>query len=266
MRHTAALIAWLCLAFTAPATAEDVSSERILPGWRQADSVHVAGVEIILQDGWKTYWRAPGGNGIPPQFDFSRSENLKSASVGFPNPTIFSTFGVESIGYSGRVLFPIHIVPEDPAKPVSLNIDLAYGVCEEICIPVSAALTAVLHPGSSSGSDEIREAMTALPMTRDEAGILRVVCEVTVDGSSGEVAARIEFANLISGTPRAVFETGSEEIWVGTPSQVIEPQSVTLRAPMEYFGTGSLTLRPEDVRLTLLSAERSIDIQGCPSG
>ena len=27
-------------------------------------------VEFDLDEGWKTYWRQPGGSGIPPEFDF----------------------------------------------------------------------------------------------------------------------------------------------------------------------------------------------------
>jgi DsbC/DsbD-like thiol-disulfide interchange protein len=28
--------------------------------------VHLAGVEITLGEGWKTYWRMPGDAGVPP--------------------------------------------------------------------------------------------------------------------------------------------------------------------------------------------------------
>ena len=34
---------------------------------------------VKLRPGWKTYWRYPGDSGVPPQFDFSGSENLKKA-------------------------------------------------------------------------------------------------------------------------------------------------------------------------------------------
>src|SRR5262249_18611557 len=37
-----------------------------------------AGIEIRLDKGWKTYWRYPGDSGVPPRFDFTRSENVKS--------------------------------------------------------------------------------------------------------------------------------------------------------------------------------------------
>src|SRR5262245_41286607 len=41
----------------------------------------IAGVEIKLADGWKTYWRNPGEGGLAPRFDWSASKNLGSAHV-----------------------------------------------------------------------------------------------------------------------------------------------------------------------------------------
>src|SRR5260221_13374208 len=49
-----------------------------------ADLVYRSGVEIKLNPGWKTYWRYPGDSGVPPTFDFSKSENVKAATVLFP--------------------------------------------------------------------------------------------------------------------------------------------------------------------------------------
>ena len=55
--------------------------------WRRALR---AGIEIKLQPGWKTYWRYPGDSGVPPRFDFSGSENLKTAKVLYPAPHLFT--------------------------------------------------------------------------------------------------------------------------------------------------------------------------------
>src|SRR5262245_57588765 len=39
---------------------------------------YLAGVEVVLADGWKTYWRMPGDAGVPPSFDWSDSANTAS--------------------------------------------------------------------------------------------------------------------------------------------------------------------------------------------
>ena len=38
----------------------------------------VAGLEIELDEGWKTYWRTPG-DGLPPSVDWTKSRNLGQA-------------------------------------------------------------------------------------------------------------------------------------------------------------------------------------------
>ncbi|MBV9557707.1 MAG: cytochrome C biogenesis protein, partial [Pseudolabrys sp.] len=62
-----------------------------------------AGVEIKLQPGWKTYWRYPGDSGVPPQFDFAGSDNLRSARVRWPAPHAFNDETGTSIGYKESV-------------------------------------------------------------------------------------------------------------------------------------------------------------------
>ncbi len=44
-----------------------------------------AGVQIELDPKWKTYWRFPGGSGIPTQFDWSGSKNVKSFEILYYN-------------------------------------------------------------------------------------------------------------------------------------------------------------------------------------
>src|SRR6266851_1562741 len=67
------------------------SAARLLAGSRSG-AVLMGGVAFQLQPGWKTYWRTPGDSGVPPRFDFSKSENIeadtvpKPANVGDPNP------------------------------------------------------------------------------------------------------------------------------------------------------------------------------------
>ena len=35
---------------------------------------YLGALRLTLKDGWKTYWRAPGDAGIPPQFDWNGSQ------------------------------------------------------------------------------------------------------------------------------------------------------------------------------------------------
>ena len=72
-------IAALAALLVLPAQAQvpdSVAEIGIVPGWRDSDGRHVAGLSIRLAPGWKTYWRSPGEGGIPPVFNWSGSSNI----------------------------------------------------------------------------------------------------------------------------------------------------------------------------------------------
>src|SRR3978361_503586 len=61
------------------------SAVRLLAGARSS-AVLLGGISFQLQPGWKTYWRTPGDSGVPPRFDFSKSENIEAVTVLWPAP------------------------------------------------------------------------------------------------------------------------------------------------------------------------------------
>lgn len=120
-----------------------------------------AGVEIKLGAGWKTYWRYPGDSGVPPRFNFDRSENVATISVSFPAPHGFSDDGGRSIGYKDSVILPLQIVPKEPGKPVVLRLDLDYAICEKLCVPAEAKAELAL-----TRNDGVHEAALAASEAR----------------------------------------------------------------------------------------------------
>jgi DsbC/DsbD-like thiol-disulfide interchange protein len=119
LRH-AALAACGVMLLGAPAHAAEASpwsqdgrsSLRLVAGANKNGGAPLrAGVEIKLQPGWKTYWRYPGDSGVPPRFDFSGSDNLKSATVLYPAPYLFVDEVGRSLGYKDAVMFPVLISP-----------------------------------------------------------------------------------------------------------------------------------------------------------
>ena len=114
------------------------SAVRLLAGSRSG-AVLLGGVAFQLQPGWKTYWRTPGDSGVPPRFDFSKSENIEAVTVLWPAPTKFDDgAGGHSMGYHNQVVLPLRIVAKNADKPVTLRADINYAVCEKLCIPVQA--------------------------------------------------------------------------------------------------------------------------------
>src|SRR5262245_33463501 len=113
---------------------------------------YLAGVEIALDAGWKTYWRMPGDAGVPPNFDWSGSSNVASLTVLYPAPSRMSEPAAETVGYKHAVLFPVELVPKDASQPVRLRLALEFGVCREICIPAEARFSLALTPAEMAGN------------------------------------------------------------------------------------------------------------------
>ena len=114
---------------------------------RMPQGHYLAGLEIVLDDGWKTYWRNPGDGGVPPSFDWAGSANVAAIKVLYPAPMRLPEANGISIGYKHAVLLPIEVTPQDPAKPIALKLALEFGVCRDICIPATATLDIAIPPG-----------------------------------------------------------------------------------------------------------------------
>ena len=166
------LVFFLALAF--PALAADASpwdgdargAVRIIAAATTTEAgsaVPRAGVEVKLGSGWKTYWRYPGDSGVPPNFDFTGSKNVKIVTVLWPAPQRLTDEGGASIGYKSDVVFPLRIVPEDAAKPVVLRLKLDYAVCEKLCIPAEAKAELALTTTSGAYAARLAESEATIP-------------------------------------------------------------------------------------------------------
>jgi DsbC/DsbD-like thiol-disulfide interchange protein len=180
-----------------------------------------AGVEVRLAPGWKTYWRYPGDSGIPPRFDFSGSQNVKSVTVRWPAPRRSVDESGTTIVYKHDVVFPLEIVPEDAATPTTLRLKLDYGVCAKICVPADAKgeLTA---DGSSMFAERIAasEALVPKPAALGADGALSVRAarregnKVVVDiaapaGADVELFAEGPAPDWALPVPTPISQTGS---------------------------------------------------------
>src|SRR3569833_3160178 len=106
---------------SSPWTRDSHAQLRLLAGSRNGP-VLLGGISFKLDKGWKTYWRTPGDSGVPPRFDFSKSENVEAVTVLWPAPQAFDDgAGGHSIGYHDSVVLPLRIVAKSADKPVILR-------------------------------------------------------------------------------------------------------------------------------------------------
>jgi len=139
------------------------SAVRLLAGSRSGP-VLLGGVAIQLDAGWKTYWRTSGDSGVPPRFDFSKSDNVEAVTVLWPAPTKFDDgAGGFSLGYRNQVVLPLRIVPKSTDKPVTLRADISYAVCEKLCIPVEASTELAFTSVASTEDNVLSTALDTVP-------------------------------------------------------------------------------------------------------
>src|SRR5271156_3347189 len=171
--RSAALFALAALTSFSPieARAQDASpwqkashaAVRLLAGSRSGP-VLLGGVAVQLDPGWKTYWRTSGDSGVPPRFDFSKSDNIEAVTVLWPAPTKFDDgAGGNSLGYHDQVVLPLRIVAKNADKPVTLRAEVNYAVCEKLCIPVEASAELAFNSVASTEDSALFAALDTVP-------------------------------------------------------------------------------------------------------
>jgi DsbC/DsbD-like thiol-disulfide interchange protein len=184
-----------------PWSGDQRSAARLLAAVRNehdGPAVVRAGLEIKLSEGWKTYWRYPGDSGVPPRFDRSQSDNVKSFSVLWPAPHRFTDEGDNSIGYVTDVVMPLQIEPIDASRPVTLRLKLDYAICQKLCVPADASME--LH---ISGRPTAHDSTLAAAEAR--------VPKRTTLGASGPLAIRAVRREDHAGQARVIVDLAAPE-------------------------------------------------------
>jgi DsbC/DsbD-like thiol-disulfide interchange protein len=189
---------------------------------KAAGGGRLAGLEIEIADGWKTYWRMPGDAGVPPTFDWSGSANAASSpKVLYPAPMRMAEAGGEVIGYKRTVLFPIEVTPQDPAKPVDLKLALEFGICRDICVPATANFKLVLPPAAKGGeSGAVADAVDRVPRPQAQRRPKDPELKQVAVDTGGSEGSRLTVVAAFHGAQGAdAFIEAPEGLYVPLPRQ-----------------------------------------------
>ena len=248
----------LALALESSSAATRESRTRLISGRVSGTpEAKLAFVEIELAPGWKTYWRTPGdAGGLPPSFDWTQSSNLAEAKVLYPAPLRLTDKSGDTIGYKGHVIFPVEIRPEDAAKPVALKLDMQYGICKDICIPVDAKLEVEIAPGDADPAPQTAiEAFENVPRAEgrlkpDDPVLLGA--KIDLGSSSPRIVLEAKFPG--AGGASDIFLEAPENLYVPLPTKAqsrgdgVEVFNVDLTA-----GADVAALKGKTITATLVS-------------
>lgn len=272
LSHLLCLMLGLAAVLPGPARAkslysvpDEVITLRMMEGWRNADGTHMAALHIRLKDGWKTYWRAPGDGGIPPQFNWSASRNLTAARILWPRPEVLSANGMRTIGYTQEVILPIELTPAQPGKRIMVKGEVELGVCKDICMPMTLRFDAELPVGRDRPSGAIMAAIADQPMTAERAGVSGVTCSVAPIKDGLRLTAAITMPAIDQGEV-VVIEAADPAIWVSEAAA--QRAGPVLTAVAELVGPSNtpFALDRSSLRFTVLGDRRAVDIRGCTGG
>ena len=205
------------------------------------DGKTLAGLEIDMPAGTKTYWRIPGETGIPTELDFAASSGVTEALVHWPYPEIDTSDGYLDYVYHGNVVLPVAF--EADAAGAILEMAVTLGICSDICVPAMASFSLPLSFAAPDAAQAIRldQAMAKTPILWDQPGQPFSTVEAGLDGSLhlANPDPSIDPASVIAdvGDPSILFETPQKSpdgaLWTlkplgGTATKGLEGSSVQL--------------------------------------
>jgi suppressor for copper-sensitivity B len=226
------------------------------------DSIEL-GLDFRLAPHWKIYWRSPGDAGYPPRLDWAGSRNLAATTMAWPAPQRFSVLGLDTIGYTDAVVFPITARLQQRGKAAHLHLALSYLTCEKICVPYDTVLTLDLPAGPPQAGDIGYAALIAryaarVPGSGSDAG-LALAGATVVPGKRPVLELRVKAEPPLH-APDAFVE-GAEGVAFGVPHLAPgdAPGEALLRLPV--FGDRAAVERMagHQLTVTLVDGERSLE-------
>ena len=154
-----------------------------------------AGLRIVHEPGWHSYWLNPGDSGLATRFDWTLPPGASAGPIRWPIPERLPFGGLVNLGYKNDLLLPATLtVPADavPGSRFETTLRARWLICADICIPDQATLTLSLPigvaPVASDDAARFSAALARVPQPaptwsgltrRSDAGI-----EVTIEGAA----------------------------------------------------------------------------------
>lgn len=233
-----------------------------LHGWRTPSGDHMAGIRIILEDGWKTYWRTPQGSGIPPILSVASTPGIDAVKLIYPRPAVYEEFGSEVLGYTGSVTFPIEFDLSNGATDISFTGEFRFAVCKDVCIPLLLNIATELHADQASHASVIKAALAERPKSPSRHGIRKTHCDVSPTASGVGYQAKLRWP-ADQRVEKIVVEYPSDAFWVAPVENEITGSELSVTANITNYASGTVFLQRDSFRLSILTQTAIFEFEGC---
>ncbi len=193
-------------------------SKMVAPG----GSVTVALKEVIRKD-WHTYWINPGDSGAATEIKWRLPPGWEAAAIQWPYPMRIPVGPLMNFGYEDEVALLVDVkAPADavPGQTVTLDADVNWLVCSDVCIPEETKLSLPLTIAAAAAppDEEARalfaEARSKLPHASP--------WETVYDAGDKRFALLVKAPELVDAKPReAIFYPAADGL-----AEAAAPQKV----------------------------------------
>ncbi|WP_413864710.1 protein-disulfide reductase DsbD domain-containing protein [Albidovulum sp.] len=240
----------------------NILSATLREGWRTEAGTQMAALELKLAPGWKTYWRAPGEAGIPPEFDWAGSSNIRSVAFHWPRPEVFDLNGMRTFGYHEALVLPVEFSPADAGRPIAVRARIDLGVCNQICVPVTVSVAGELLPGAAP-DPVIGAALADLPEPAAAAGLSAAHCAAEPIRDGVRLTSRLDMPP-IGPEEVAVVELSDRTVWVSPAETRRDGGELSATADLVPSDAKPFALDRSSVRITVFGAAgRVVEVKGC---
>jgi len=203
----------------------------------------MAGVRLTMAPGWHTYWRNPGGPGIPTEVEWKLPPGATPGEIQWPipeklvQPTDKNNPVAEKIinyAYSSEVVLLVPIKLADNLNPgrLELRATVSWLECNVQCVPGKADLSVSLEIGSETETSDsaavLGRAQSNLP--KSDRGVLlraRASWERTV--SDGTRAVLIEWTSGVAASAQDFFPNAGRNFEVKAETEILASNGNQLR-------------------------------------
>jgi suppressor for copper-sensitivity B len=224
------------------------------------------GLHFKMKEGWKVYWRSPGDAGYPPEVNWEGSKNVQSAEMRWPRPERFMVLGLETVGYKKEVVYPLNLTLENPNQNTSLQAQVRFLTCSDICVPVEKTLTLDLPAGPASASDEahlINRFNSQVPLAAEELGVVLEQASIHLDqdqAKGGMLRLRVRTPWALA-SPDVLVEGPVELAFFNPSAQRSSDHKVAIvDVPFDGLQFLEQDVATKDLRVTFMDGSRSVEM------
>ena len=124
----------------------------------QPEENFLVGVKFELEKDWHTYWKNPGDAGEGATIEWILPEGLEASRILWPGPERIPVEPLMTFGYNNEVVLLTELsAGQDLIFPLTIQANVSWFTCKDICIPQEGVVDLVINKGNALPSRESKE-------------------------------------------------------------------------------------------------------------